>query len=255
MINVSNGGGVSSCRYILRSEECVAAFSNISADPPELLKKVAEYERIEKEGSADLDIRGRHDAQTMKKLIITLPNDLPTAEAKIKIGNFLAASGIGNYPHVVAIHEGADGVPGVLNRHAHINFFQRKFEKGDSKKNRSFSKRTLATELRGHYQTAFGFKPGTKQTERVRVDRITYQDEAKAVLDEFRDTAKVYLQAEKDLRTLAELRMKLAGTEAAQQAPKLPKSVAEEGKTPQTAPKRPENALKRPPEKRRGPRL
>ncbi len=255
MINVSNNGGTSSCRYILRSDECITAWSNIGASPPELLKKVAEYERFEKEGNPDLGIRGRHDAQTMKKLIISLPNDLKTEELKNKIGAFLNASGIADYPHLVAIHNGANGEAGVLNRHAHINFFQRKFEKGDSKKNRAFSQRLLATELRGHYQTAFGFKPGTELTERARVDRRTYQDEAKSVLAEFRDTARIYMQAEKDLRTLAELRVSLVGTEAAQDGPKRPQNVPKEGEQPPKGLKWPENAPEGPKEKRRGPRL
>lgn len=165
MVNISNGGGTSSCEYIMRDGECEIYFSNIAETKAEILKQVSAWVKMEKRGNKELGIRGRHDARALKKLIITLPNKNTTAENKELLSLLLSKTEISDYPYMAAIHKGLKD--GIENKHAHVNFFERKFEKGNSNKNRKFNLRTFANDFRADYQKIFKLEPGEKTRERL----------------------------------------------------------------------------------------
>ena len=170
MINISSTNTVaqtvSSCKYIMRPAEAVLVMTTIGGIEP-ILKQVERFSEYEKIGNRELGIRGRHDAQIMKKLIMSLPNEMEMKEVKTKLEGFLEKSGIGQFPYLACVHRGEKD--GIVNRHVHINFFQRRFEAGNSNKERSFVKKTFAEEVRGMYQEAFGFQKN--ELERVRIPR------------------------------------------------------------------------------------
>lgn len=172
-INVSNGGGSSSIRYILRNGECVLWESNISNDKSEVISKVRKMENIEKIGNSELNIRGRHDARAMKKLIISLPNNLSNEDNKKYLDNVINKVGISEYPYVIAIHNGLKD--GIENRHAHINFFERKFEKGNSNKNRYFNQKKFVSDIKEAYKSQFNFEFNNSNS-RTRIPRQEYQN-------------------------------------------------------------------------------
>lgn len=174
MVNISGGGGQSSCRYILRERECLASFSNIATEKKSILSAVGKMEKMELEGSPELGITGRYDAKRMTKLIIMLPNEMEVGEMEKKIKQVLRETGISKYPHVVAIHKGEDGEEGVTNRHAHVNYFERRFEKGDSKKNRAFHAKDFVQQVTKVYQSVFGLEAG-QDTKRERLPRQEYE--------------------------------------------------------------------------------
>lgn len=168
---ISNGGGVSSCEYILREKEALLYSSNLGNDKKSILNTVKKYDSIEKLGDKDLGIRGRHDARSMKKIILALPNKNTPEENMVLVQKLLSQTGITDYPHLVVLHRGEKD--GIINRHAHINFFERKFEKGNSNKNREFNKRGFVHSFRNTYQNIFELTPNSEI--RDRVDRIKYQ--------------------------------------------------------------------------------
>ena len=171
MINISSTHSteqsVSSCNYIMRPKEAILVFSTLGEEKKAILKLVEQYSNYEKIGNRELGIRGRHDAQVMKKIIISLPNELEMEETEKKLQELLKKSGIEKYPYLVCVHRGEKD--GIVNRHAHINFFQRKFIAGDSKKERLFVQKHFAETIRGIYQGVFGFRKN--DLERVRVAR------------------------------------------------------------------------------------
>lgn len=170
MINISSTNTVAqtaaSCKYIMRPAEAVLVMTTIGGIEP-ILKQVERFSGYEKVGNRELGIRGRHDAQIMKKLIMSLPNDMDLKDVKAKLEAFLEKSGIGKFPYLACVHRGEKD--GIVNRHVHINFFQRRFEAGNSNKERLFVKKTFAEEIRGIYQEVFGFKKN--EAERVRIPR------------------------------------------------------------------------------------
>lgn len=157
---------VSSCKYIMRPSEAILVMSTID-ERKGILKQVEQYAQYEKIGSRELGIRGRHDAQIMKKVIMSLPNEMELDQMREKLSLFLERSGIGEYPYLVCVHRGEKD--GIINRHVHINFFQRRFESGRSNKERRFVKKTFAEETRTVYQEVFGFSKNA--VERVRLPR------------------------------------------------------------------------------------
>ena len=174
MINISSthtvDQTVSSCKYIMRRQEAILVMSTIGRDS-NILSTVERYAKYEKIGNPELGIRGRHDAQVMKKLIMTLPNDLELPVVKEKLEVFLENSGIGKFPYLLCVHRGEKD--GIVNRHVHINFFQRRFEKGNSNKERLFVQKAFAEDVRAKYQEVFGFTKNRK--ERVRVPRPQFE--------------------------------------------------------------------------------
>jgi hypothetical protein len=150
----------------MRPAEAVLVMTTIGGIEP-ILKQVERFSGYEKVGNRELGIRGRHDAQIMKKLIMSLPNDMDLKDVKAKLEAFLEKSGIGKFPYLACVHRGEKD--GIVNRHVHINFFQRRFEAGNSNKERLFVKKTFAEEIRGIYQEVFGFKKN--EAERVRIPR------------------------------------------------------------------------------------
>lgn len=168
---VNNGGGVSSCEYIMRDKESLMITSNLGSDKKSILQTVRKYDAIEKAGDKTLGIRGRHDARSMKKVIISLPNNNSLEENTALLHQLLHATGISEYPHLAVIHRGEKD--GIVNRHAHINFFERKFELGNSNKNRAFNKKSFVHSFRHTYQELFGLRPNEEI--RSRIDRVQYQ--------------------------------------------------------------------------------
>lgn len=197
MINISSTNTVSqtvsSCKYIMRPAEAVLVMTTIGGVEP-ILKQVERFSEYEKIGNRELGIRGRHDAQVMKKLIMSLPNEMDLKDVKTKLEGFLEKTGIGKFPYLVCVHRGEKD--GIVNRHVHINFFQRRFEAGNSNKERSFVKKTFAEEVRGIYQEVFGFKKN--EAERVRIPRQEFW-KFKENREAMRETGKQGLALEVEL--------------------------------------------------------
>lgn len=171
MVNISGGGGESSCRYIMRSHEAIAFWSNMGEGRNNILGAVRSYCAMETKGNRELGIRGRHDAKLMTKLIVSLPNANTMEENRGLLKQLLEKAGISAYPHLVAMHRGEKD--GITNRHAHINFFERKFERGNSMKNRAFNDKHFVEDVTREYQTLFGLSPN--DWIRDRIGRINYQ--------------------------------------------------------------------------------
>lgn len=204
MVSISNNGGESSCRYIMRSGECELYFSNIEGDKKEILRQVSEMAKIEKRGSKELGIRGRHDARAMKKLIITLPNSNTTDQNKQLLSLLLFKTSIADYPHVAAIHKGVKD--GIENKHAHVNFFERRFEEGNSNKNRDFNLKSFANDFRSTYQKVFGLQPGTAPRERLGRQQFEKRREDEKILvgveKELADTKKELTEVIKTIKNV-----------------------------------------------------
>lgn len=153
----------------MRPAEAVLVMTTIGGIEP-ILQQVERFSRYEKIGNRELGIRGRHDAQIMKKLIMSLPNEMDLKDVKAKLEFFLEKTGIAKFPYLACVHRGEKD--GIVNKHVHINFFQRRFEAGNSNKERLFVKKTFAEEIRGIYQEVFSFKKN--EAERVRIPRQAF---------------------------------------------------------------------------------
>src|ERR1035437_445477 len=161
---------VSSCKYIARPQEAILVLSSMGTGS-DMLQQVKAFSEYEKIGNRELGIRGRHDAQIMKKLIMSLPNELELSEVEKRMRLFLDKTKIGSFPYLLCVHRGEKD--GIISRHVHINFFQRNFEKGNSNKERSFVQKQFVETIRGIYQGVFGFSKNAE--ERVRIPRKDFE--------------------------------------------------------------------------------
>lgn len=183
---MSHGGSTANASYILRSGECESYYSNMGSLPIEIIGKVKELSEIEVLGNRELGIRANPFARNLTKLIISLPNDNTNKHNMQQLKTLLDKTNVSGYPHIIAIHRGEKD--GIENRHAHIGFFERKFEKGNSKKNRDFNGRRFLTDFKKQYQEQFGFTINTEQRERIpfpKYDEIkNLQQELKNINDD-----------------------------------------------------------------------
>src|ERR1035437_4259764 len=161
---------VSSCKYIARPQEAILVLSSMGTGS-DMLQQVKAFSEYEKIGNRELGIRGRHDAQIMKKLIMSLPNEMELSEVEKGMRLFLDKTKIGSFPYLLCVHRGEKD--GIINRHVHINVFQRNFEKGNSNKERSFVQKQFVETIRGIYQGVFGFSKNAEA--RVRIPRKDFE--------------------------------------------------------------------------------
>ena len=166
MVNISHGGNAKSASYIMRESECEEISTNLGIDKEDVIKNVKAYCDIEQNGSKELGIRAaRFEARNMTKLIISLPNKNSVEENTKKLNRVLERTGVKEYQHITAIHRGEKD--GIQNKHAHVHFFERKFEQGNSKKNREFVSKNFLDDFRREYQREFGLEVNQEQRQRL----------------------------------------------------------------------------------------
>lgn len=166
LVQMSHGGGLASASYIMREKECEDIFTNMGNSVLAVKEKVKAYCAIEKYGSKELGIRACcGEPRHMTKLIVSLPNENSIEKNWYNLNRALEQTGIDQYPHIVAFHKGEKD--GIINKHAHISFFERKFEPGNSKKDRYFNGKDFLDDFKRAYMREFGFSYNREQRDRI----------------------------------------------------------------------------------------
>lgn len=166
LVQMSHGGGLASASYIMREKECEEIYSNLGNSVLAVKEKVKAYCELEKYGSKELGIRACcGEPRHMTKLIVSLPNENSIEKNWYNLNRALEETGIDQYPHIVAFHKGEKD--GIINKHAHISFFERKFEPGNSKKDRYFNGKDFLDDFKRAYMREFGFSFNQEQRQRI----------------------------------------------------------------------------------------
>jgi hypothetical protein len=166
LVQMSHGGGLASASYIMREKECEEIFTNMGNSVSAVKEKVKAYCELEKYGSKEMGIRACcGEPRHMTKLIVSLPNENSIEKNRYNLNRALEQTGIDQYPHIVAFHKGEKD--GIINKHAHISFFERKFEPGNSKKDRYFNGKDFLDDFKRAYMREFGFSFNQEQRDRI----------------------------------------------------------------------------------------
>jgi hypothetical protein len=166
LVQMSHGGGLASASYIMRKKECEGIYSNLGNSILAVKEKVKAYCELEKYGSKEMGIRACcGEPRHMTKLIVSLPNENSIEKNWYNLNRALEQTGIDQYPHIVAFHKGEKD--GIINKHAHISFFERKFEPGNSKKDRYFNGKDFLDDFKRAYMREFGFSFNQEQRDRI----------------------------------------------------------------------------------------
>ena len=156
--------------YYLREKECTYFLSseNLSSEKEELKNQWLEIEKIEKLGSKDLGIRGRHDARVCKSYILSMPNELTAEECANRAKNIIEKTAIKDCTWTIAVHRGEK--EGITNQHVHLLVNERDMK--TLKKDREMIKKSFLNDFRKIYQQEFEkeFSEGKENPSRGRVE-------------------------------------------------------------------------------------